>query len=61
MKIGGGGIGRTAWHQIRPLQKADMIEAVYAPDRDKRKFKGNFIKVPSVDARYNVQDAYLPR
>ena len=60
MKIGGGGIGRTAWHQVRPLQKADMIEAVYAPDRDKRKVKGNFVEVPTIDGwNYNVLDAFF--
>jgi len=69
MKIGGGGIGRTAWHQIRPLQKAGLLDAIYAPDIDKRKVKIGqsspkwrnikFFKTPEVNAPYNVQDAYF--
>lgn len=59
MKIGGGGIGSTAWHQVRPLQKEGLIEAIYAPDIDKRKVKAPFHQSPTLQAEYNAQDAYF--
>jgi glycosyltransferase involved in cell wall biosynthesis len=59
MDIGGGGIGTTAWHQVKPLIEEGVLDSVYAP-------KGKLVPekymhvVPEVNApAYDIGDIYF--
>jgi glycosyltransferase involved in cell wall biosynthesis len=59
MNVGGSGIGRTAWHQVKPLLDADLLEMVYAPMGEKvpEKYLRAIPAVPNTN--YMVQDIFF--
>lgn len=56
MVVGGSGIGTTAWHQVKPLYEAGILEKVYSEGKkcDIPDENFNLISVPQGD--YLVQD-----
>lgn len=59
MNIGGGGIGTTAWHQVKPLLDEGLIEKIYAPEGKLVPYD-KLMKVPTVNApSYDIGDIYF--
>lgn len=66
MSIGGSGIGTTAFHQVKPLVEAGMIDRIYSPgihmkDLFANPAQANFqhITTPEIGGPYEVQDVFF--
>lgn len=59
MEIGGGGIGRTAYHQVKPLLELGVLEEIWSPSI-KNLPTSMWNKVPEItDKGYEVSDIHF--
>ena len=55
MEIGGGGIGRTAYHQVKPLMELGVLEEIWSPSI-KNLPTSMWKQVPHLNAPYEIAD-----